>query len=53
MANTVISNVIKEKIENLLVEDNSIVILKGIPLASVDPSAGRIDVTKAVENKMG
>lgn len=52
MANTVISNTIKEKIELLSKEENSIIVLKGIPMASVTSDFESIDLSEAVKNKM-
>ena len=53
MENNVIKNVIKNKIEELLNEPNSIVVLKGIPVAYVDSSIEKVDLSKVVEDKMG
>lgn len=53
MANTIINRVIKEKIDTLLQEEDAVIILKGIPLSCVDTAIGNIDLSKAVENKMG
>ena len=52
MANHVISGKISEKINKLDKVDNSIIVLKGIPLSVVDKSIERIDLSKAIENKM-
>lgn len=53
MANDVIQNAIRKKIEELSNEPNSIIVLKGIPVSYVDASIGKIDLSKAVEDKMG
>lgn len=52
MANTVIANRIRDKIQKLDAAENSIVVLKGIPLQVVDSSAPKIDLGKIIENKM-
>ena len=52
MANTVLANRIKEKIDKLDIVDNSIIVLKGIPLQVVDTNTGKIDLGKIIENKM-
>lgn len=44
MANRVIANSIKAKIEALSVGDTAIIVLKGIPLSIVDSSVGNIDL---------
>ena len=46
MANTVLANRIKEKIDKLDIVDNSIIVLKGIPLQVVDTNTGKIDLGK-------
>ena len=53
MANRVIENSIREKIEQLSVENNSIIVLKGIPLSAVDDNLRRIDLSDVVTNKLG
>ena len=53
MANTVIARAINDKISKLLEEDNSIVVLKGIPLVSADKDAPQINLSDVVKNKMG
>lgn len=52
MANTVLVNRIQEKIAKLDVAENSIIVLKGIPLQVVDSTVGKIDLGKIIENKM-
>lgn len=52
MANTVLVNRIQEKIAKLDVDENSIIVLKGIPLQVVDSTVGKIDLGKIIENKM-
>lgn len=53
MPNMVIANQIKDKLETLDVDSNSIVVLKGIPMAIVDPEIEKIDLSKVVSNKLG
>ena len=53
MANRVIANCIREKIENLNMGNDAIVVLKGIPLSIVDETVERIDLSNVVANKMG
>ena len=53
MANMVIANRIKEKIEELAADSNSIIVLKGIPLSIVDPSIGKVNLSDVVSNKLG
>lgn len=53
MANKVIANCIREKIENLNMGNDAIVVLKGIPLSIVDETVERIDLSNVVANKMG
>lgn len=53
MANRVIANCIREKIENLNMGNDAIVVLKGIPLSIVDDTVERIDLSNVVANKMG
>jgi ATP-dependent DNA helicase RecQ len=53
MANRVIANCIREKIENLNIGNDAIVVLKGIPLSIVDDTVGRIDLSNVVSNKLG
>ncbi|MBS6194494.1 MAG: ATP-dependent DNA helicase RecQ [Clostridiales bacterium] len=53
MSNRVISNMIKEKLERLDTSDNSIIILKGIPLSVVDSTTTEINLSNIVENKLG
>lgn len=53
MANRVIANRIEEKLEELHVDNNSIVVLKGIPMSVVDSDIDRIDLSEVVSNKLG
>jgi ATP-dependent DNA helicase RecQ len=53
MSNTVIEKRIQEKISELQVDSNSIIVLKGIPLALVDRSVDRIRLEDAAANKLG
>ena len=52
MANMVIANRIKEKIEELAADSNSIIVLKGIPLSIVDPSIGKVNLSDVVSNML-
>lgn len=52
MANAVIANRITEKLNKIESVDNSIIVLKGIPMQVVDESAEKIDLSKIIENKM-
>ena len=53
MANKVISNHIIAKIKNLSLGNDSIVVLKGIPLSFVDDTAEKIDLSNIVSNRIG
>lgn len=53
MSNSIILNQIKEKLTTIEDSDSTVIVLKGIPLSIVDPSAEKIRLEKAVENKMG
>ena len=53
MANRVIANCIREKIERLNTGDDAIIVLKGIPLSIVDDTVGKIDLSNVVTNKLG
>ena len=53
MANEVISNHIIAKIKNLSLGNDSIVVLKGIPLSFVDDTAEKIDLSNIVSNRIG
>ena len=53
MSDAVLKRQIKERLDALQVEDNSIVVLKGIPISVVDPeNATQIDLEKAASNKL-
>lgn len=52
MGNTVINRAITEKVNELLGEENSIIVLKGIPVSIVDHSVGEIKLANAVNNKI-
>ena len=53
MSDAVMKRQIKERLDALQVEDNSIVVLKGIPISVVDPeNATQIDLEKAASNKL-
>lgn len=53
MGDTIISSVISRKIQTLLEDKESIIILKGIPLECVGNSDDNIDLSEAVKNKIG
>ena len=53
MATSVIVNQINERLSTLNLESGSIVVLKGIPLSVVDPSAGKINIAQVVSDKLG
>lgn len=53
MANSVIANCIRTKIESLNIGNDAIVVLKGIPLSIVDDTVGSIDLSSVVSNKLG
>ena len=53
MPNMVMANQIKDRLETLNVDDNAIIILKGIPMSIVDPSVGKIELSNVVSNKLG
>lgn len=52
MANKVIAKMISEKMSSINKAENSIVVLKGIPLQSVDDNTEKIRLSNAIENKM-
>ena len=52
MANEVILRLISEKLDSIDMDSNSIVVLKGIPLQTVDSKVTKIELSKAIENKM-
>ena len=53
MSNTVIFNKIQDTIQEIGIEEKSIIVLKGIPLSVVDDSIEKIDLKNIVDNKMG
>ena len=53
MADRVITNRLAEKLAELHMDNNSVVVLKGIPLPEADGSVGRIDLSDVVANKLG
>lgn len=53
MPNMVMANQIRDKLETLSIDDSSVVVLKGIPLSIVDPSADKIKLADVVSNKLG
>ena len=53
MSDSALKRQIRERLDTLQVEDNSIVVLKGIPIAVVDPdNSSQVDFEKAVSNKL-
>ena len=52
MSNSIIANAIKDKINSLEIDDNAIVVLKGIPLSIVEEGTV-IDLASVIDNKMG
>ncbi len=52
MSNSIIANAIKDKINSLAIDDNAIVVLKGIPLSIVEEGTV-IDLASVIDNKMG
>lgn len=53
MVTSVIVNQINKRLNTLNLESGSIVVLKGIPLSVVDPSAGKINIAQVVSDKLG
>lgn len=53
MLKNVISNAIKNKLNQLERDNNSIIILKGISMSVVDEVVSRINLSEIVENKLG
>lgn len=53
MANRVIKNSIDARVAALAAGDNSIIVLKGIPLSIVDSEHAQIDLSAVVSNKLG
>lgn len=53
MANTVLINKITEVISNIHADNNSIVVLKGIPISVVDNTISDINLGNIIENKIG
>lgn len=52
MSSLVISNLVKEKINEISVNEKKLVVLKGIPLSVVDDSIEKISLDKVIEDKM-
>ena len=53
MSDSALKRQIRERLDKLQVEENSIVVLKGIPISVVDPdNASQIDFEKAAGNKL-
>jgi len=52
MSNSVIRNMIQERLSNLKIDNSSIVVLKGIPLSFVDPDNSTISIKAVVDNKL-
>lgn len=53
MANTVLINMINNKLADIGADDKSIIVLKGIPISVVDNSAVQINLDEVIENKIG
>lgn len=53
MVNEVIAKCIKNKLNNLDIGDNAIIVLKGIPLPIVDDSVDKINLEDIIANKLG
>lgn len=53
MANTVLINKINEKVAEIVTNEKSIIVLKGIPVSVVDDTVGQIELSKVIENKLG
>lgn len=51
MANTVLINKINEKIAEIVTNDKSIIVLKGIPVSVVDDTVEQIELSKVIENR--
>ena len=51
MSNLIISNKVMDKLSEITLNDNSIVVLKGIPLYMLDKATGKIDLSKVIDNK--
>lgn len=52
MASKVIANCLKEKLNQLHIENDTIVVLKGIPISIVDPLIENIDLSEVIANKL-
>ncbi len=53
MSSSVIKNQIRGKLEELSLDEKSIIVLKGIPISYADPTIGRISLADVVNDKMG
>lgn len=53
MANTVISNLIEQRIKDVNVDEKTLIVLKGIPVSIVDPSVKKIHLEAVIKNRMG
>ena len=52
MASSVLINSIKNRIEELSVSENSIIVLKGIPMSVVSPESEVASVEEVIKNKL-
>ena len=52
MGNSVIKKAIKEKIDSLVIDENAIVILKGIPVNVVDSAVEKINLANIMDDKL-
>ena len=53
MSGSIIINKIKDKMDKLDIDDNSVVVLKGIPVSVVDPEVNKIVLSDVASDKMG
>lgn len=51
MSSLIISNKVMDRLSEIILNDNSIVVLKGIPLYILDKATGKIDLSKVIDNK--
>lgn len=53
MNSSVIAKQVKEKINDISVNEKTLIVLKGIPMSILDSSIDRISLEQVIENKMG
>ena len=51
MSSLIISNKVMDRLSEIILNDNSIVVLKGIPLYIFDKATGKIDLSKVIDDK--